>query len=558
MLLSPEAHQSEFGDFMVNLRLAGDNTDKFREEVTTRMKAENTVYAYGISDFQEEVSEEEETPGDKRGKALVTDLKAIAADMQGEFSRSGKVAIIPLIGSMSRMSSWTYWGGYTRGTAQIAADIRSANLDPDITGIVLLVRSPGGDVDGTYQLSEAVRTSAKPVVAVILGLCCSGAMWAVAHAHKIYSTSPQDYIGSIGVYTIHGDYSKMLEDYGIRYTIITAEGSTEKVIGDPYNPLDPDHKAKMRGKITEVRTDFIATVKKGRGDKISDANNADNPLWTGAVFHTKEAKRLGLIDGMTTMEKAVLEAHRVGRKALRESSNYSPNKEQSMSIFKAYLDQQEGIKATQPQTLSVEEANALKGVLDANAAKLDEQGEKITLLSTQVTDLTGQVEILTNEKANLETKVTALTAENAELKTKIEKIGDTDAESLAKENAELKLKISGVEAVEAVEADPDKGVEAVEAVEAVEGLEAKATRLGVELKASQEKSETATKQAEENATKLKAAVTKYNELVAKYNVEVDPSKKAAKLDAEGLEQADNSPGQSGGRISMEEYERLSK
>lgn len=566
MLVSPEGYSEAFNDFHVAMKISGGKIDGLKAEITERMKAENKVKYYGLNDVAvgdgAEPTQRAEDLDEKNERAKVTDLAAIAGEATGQFSRAGKVAVIPLVGGMSKNSSFSFWGGYTRGTLQVCADIRAANADPDVTGIVMYVDSPGGTVDGTHLLSEEVRLSAKPIVVVVSGMCCSAAMWAVAYAFKIYTTSPQDYVGSIGVYTMHGDFSKMLEEYGIKYTVITATGSTDKVIGDPYNPLKPEDEEKIRAKLDVVRADFVTVVKRGRAGKIADADKATNTLWTGAVFCSKEAKTLGLTDGTATMEAAILEAHRAGRKAMKDTTSVNNLIQENMagSLFEAYLKETEE-KATEPVTLSPSQANALK-------SKLDDQGKQLTALNTELEAVKGQVTTLTTERDAAKGQVTTLEAEVTLLKGKAvaAPVATGDVAALQAENATLKLKIEGKPAIEAkaaVVADPSKNIEASEAVAAeaaVEGFEAQVARLTSELAASKLKADTVDAlTVEVSALKLfKAeAVTKYNDLADKHNALADKSKQAAKMDAQGKEAAQTA-GQSGERLTQAEYERLTQ
>lgn len=541
--------------------------ESFKESETARMQAANAVSYFGLDgDTTEPEGENVTDLSGQIERAKITDLRATTGSETGNFARQGKVAFIPLVGAMSKRSYWSYWGGYTRGTLQVAADIREANADPDITGIVMYVDTPGGSVDGTELLHNEVRDSKKPIIAVVSGMCCSAGMWAVAAAHKIYTTSNQDYVGSIGVYTMHGDYSKLYEEFGIKITVITAEGSTEKVIGSPYEPLSPEHEDKIRGKLTEVRTDFIAAVTKGRGDSIKNPKDKDNPLWTGAVFHAKEARRLGITDGMVRIEAAILEAHRAGRRVQRESSNFKNSDKMADSMFDGHLKETK-TKATGPVTLSADKANALDNLLDEQKATIIEQGTKIETLTAERDEAKGKVSTLTADLETSNGKVSTLEAANTKLKAEAANAPKGDnaeaVQKLTDENAALKLKIEGreaVEAVAAVEADPEKGIEAVaavEAVEAVEGLEAKVARLTGELETAKAANATLTgenatlKQFKENAT------SSYNQLQGQYNaLQSDKDKQAAKLDGEGKAKAENDPGQKGERLSMDDYEKL--
>src|SRR5215467_6271108 len=127
----------------------------------------------------------------------------------------------------------------------IRARLEAAAANPDVSAIVLDVDSPGGTVAGTPETAAAVRRAAevKPVVAVANSLAASAAYWIASQASSLV-VGPSADVGSIGVISAHIDRSKMLEDMGLRVTVVSA--GRYKAEGNPFAPLSDEAKANMQ------------------------------------------------------------------------------------------------------------------------------------------------------------------------------------------------------------------------------------------------------------------------------------------------------------------------
>ena len=73
-------------------------------------------------------------------------------------------------------------------------------------------------------------------MAVANSLAASAAYWIGCFASEFYIT-PGDEVGSIGVWQAHFEYSKALQEEGVKTTLVSA--GKFKVEGNLYVPLDP-------------------------------------------------------------------------------------------------------------------------------------------------------------------------------------------------------------------------------------------------------------------------------------------------------------------------------
>nr|WP_298685238.1 S49 family peptidase [uncultured Dongia sp.] len=174
------------------------------------------------------------------------------------------VAIIPVAGVLLQefpVIGWEYATGYNCLRLQIA----QAMADPEIKAVVLWINSGGGEVSGCFDLVDwivaAKAAAGKPVVAILDEMAYSAA-YAIASAADTLTVPRTGGVGSIGVVMMHVDYSKILDEWGIKLTFIFA--GKHKVDGHPYAELPEEVKAVWQAECEDIRQLFAATVTKHR------------------------------------------------------------------------------------------------------------------------------------------------------------------------------------------------------------------------------------------------------------------------------------------------------
>ena len=176
----------------------------------------------------------------------------------------GDVALIHMRGPITYKSSWLsyYFGGAC--VEDLQAQFRVALSDPAVRTIVFRIDSPGGVVTMVPEFADELFAArgVKPIVAVADTLVASAAYWLAAQVETIY-TSVSGCLGSIGVYLEHINFSQMLEQAGVKVTLI-AHGD-RKVDGHPSQPLSDEVKARIQARVDEVGAEFEVAVARGRG-----------------------------------------------------------------------------------------------------------------------------------------------------------------------------------------------------------------------------------------------------------------------------------------------------
>jgi signal peptide peptidase SppA len=216
--------------------------------------------------------------------------------------KSGRVARVPIFGAIShRDSFWSQFFGGGATVERLTATLREMGSDPAIGTVLLEVDSPGGTVSGVPELAAEVRTlrESKRVVALVNSLAASAAYWVASQADEIVAT-PEALIGSIGVFTIHEDYSAALERIGIKTTYISA--GKFKVEANPTEPLSDEARDHLQGLVDAAYNLFIADVAKGRGVSVGTVKSE---YGQGRVFTAAFAKEAGLIDRVATADETI-------------------------------------------------------------------------------------------------------------------------------------------------------------------------------------------------------------------------------------------------------------
>lgn len=215
----------------------------------------------------------------------------------------GQVAVIRLHGVIRPRGSWlAMLFGLGGGLVSFREQFREAMADPDVGAILIDVDSPGGQIDLVPETAAEVRAArgqGKQIVAISNTLCASAAYWIAAQADEVVAT-PSAQVGSIGVFTMHEDISRMAEAHGIKVTIVSA--GQFKTEGNPYEPLSKTAKNALQSQVDDLYGMFTADVAAGR--KTSQAA-VQGGFAKGRCVLANEALRLGMIDAVETLEQTL-------------------------------------------------------------------------------------------------------------------------------------------------------------------------------------------------------------------------------------------------------------
>lgn len=218
---------------------------------------------------------------------------AIEIKINNQMSIAGDVAVINVHGLLMKSPpSWLAWYGIQTTDYQvIESQIAEALANNEVKSITLHIDSPGGTVAGVSEAAETISAAnkQKPVIAYCEDLCASGAYYLASQAGKII-VNPNGEVGSIGVYSVYTDLSKMAEEMGVKVHVI--KSGEHKGVGVPGAPITEEQLAAIEEVVNELAANFKNAVAKGRKMSIADVEK----IADGRVFLASKAKELGLVD----------------------------------------------------------------------------------------------------------------------------------------------------------------------------------------------------------------------------------------------------------------------
>lgn len=227
--------------------------------------------------------------------------------------RTGAIAVVPIHGAIVQRASQVNICDGGTSAERVSRSLSEANADATIDSIILDIDSPGGSVYGVAELAAEIRASAKPVYAIANSLAASAGYWLGSAAREFYVT-PGGEVGSIGVWMAHEDWSKALEEMGIKTTLISA--GQYKVEGNPYEPLSQEAQQFLQSRTNDYYGAFTRDVAKGRKVSVEQVRNG---MGQGRVLGAAQAKAENMVDGVMTFDELVRHVQRssapAGRKA---------------------------------------------------------------------------------------------------------------------------------------------------------------------------------------------------------------------------------------------------
>jgi signal peptide peptidase SppA len=234
---------------------------------------------------------------------------------------SNSVAILPLFGTIfPRANMMTDVSGAT-SAERFGQTFDTLVADPNISAIVLDVNSPGGQAGGIQELSTKIyqARSVKPIVAVANFDMASAAYWIGTSASELV-VSPSGQVGSIGVFSVHEDISKALEQDGVKVTLI--KQGKFKAEANPYEPLSEEARAAIEMKVSEVYDAFISAIARNRDVKPSIVRNG---FGEGRMVNAEQAVELGMADRVGTLDETISRLLGVGALPSSMQANQSVN-----------------------------------------------------------------------------------------------------------------------------------------------------------------------------------------------------------------------------------------
>ena len=244
-------------------------------------------------------------------------------------SGTGKIAVVFAQGEIL----YGEGGPDMIGQGIINKALIKAREDKNVKAIVLRVNSPGGSAltsDIIWREMELTK-KVKPVVVSMGNVAASGGYYIAAGASKIFA-EPTTITGSIGVFGTVPNISALAKDIGINAEQVGT--NTNSIDYSLFEPMSDAFRNQIQESIEDTYTTFLERVAQGRGISIAQADSlAQGRVWSGV-----DAKRIGLIDELGTLEDAIAAAAQLAELETYGIKKYPKYK----SGFERFMEDLEG------------------------------------------------------------------------------------------------------------------------------------------------------------------------------------------------------------------------
>jgi protease-4 len=231
-------------------------------------------------------------------KRYVSDIRAPIDDEQP------LIAIIPIEGTLIPGDSIQG----SAGSGTVVDQLERAD-EAGAVAIVLRINSGGGSVFASEVIRAkvyAIAADGVPIVVSMGGAAASGGYWIAAAADEIWAM-PSTITGSIGVFSAFPTFEGVFDYVG---ATVDGVGSTTMAGSlDPSRPLDENSQRIFQAVVDGIYREFLALVATSRHMTVEEVDAiAGGKVWIG-----RQAKEIGLVDELGSLDDAVASAARLAQ-----------------------------------------------------------------------------------------------------------------------------------------------------------------------------------------------------------------------------------------------------
>jgi len=234
-------------------------------------------------------------------QAIQANGDAFTAASRPVLTKDGKRALINVDGPMSANPSFfekVFFGAVD--TMEVLEAIKDVRKDDNIKSTALAFNSPGGSAEKIHIVANELfqLSQEKPTASLNVGNMSSAAFFVGSQARKIFVDDEMNMTGSIGTRVMVKDTSEAFKKAGVKVIpIVTGPLKAMGVLGTEVTPEMVDF---IKKQVDRLQENFNNAVERTRKDSdMSDGSEARS----GASFFFKDAKRLGLVDGVKNLKQ---------------------------------------------------------------------------------------------------------------------------------------------------------------------------------------------------------------------------------------------------------------
>jgi protease-4 len=178
--------------------------------------------------------------------------------------------------------------------------LKKYRKDDRVKAIIVRVDSPGGSVAAAQEIyREIVRTLPQKKVVISMGNVATSGGYYIAAAGNRIMANPGTLTGSIGVVMQFSNVQEVMHKVGVSLEVV--KSGAFKDIGSPVRRMKPEERRLLEGVIQNVHRQFVDIVAEARRLPKSEVEK----IADGRIFTGEQAKALGLVDELGSLEDAV-------------------------------------------------------------------------------------------------------------------------------------------------------------------------------------------------------------------------------------------------------------
>lgn len=330
------------------------------------------------------------------------------------------------------------------GTKDFSDILARLDADDTVAGVVFDIDSGGGQVYGTPEFYDNIRSFSKPIVTYTDGYLCSAAYYIANATDYIVANKRADHIGSIGAYASFVDGNGLIEHFGGKVHTLYASKSKDK--NSDYREImdNANYEPYIKNQLDPIVETFHADMKATRP-------SLKDEVFGGATYNGVDALNMNLIDENGNLQTAILKVFELSSEKSQSLNNNSNTMSKERTNLQAVLGLESPLVATKDQGsyLNEEQLDALETHLTASSTALTEaqeartkaetalaqEKEKETAVVTELNGLAKEVGVEPGKDsaetiAAMSTKIAELNAKPGATHTTVKKKTTEDASSL--------------------------------------------------------------------------------------------------------------------------------
>lgn len=233
------------------------------------------------------------------------------------------VAVMRIQGAILRDSRW-----FPVTWQTIRADLEFLQQRESVSGVVLVLDTPGGAEMGCQEICDLIDNFGKPITAFVAGYAMSAGYRIACHCDAIYATQSAA-IGGIGTMINLLDRSKQYAAEGLE--VVSLSTAPLKTIGVEGLPITEEQRAFLMSRVVRMQQAFGASLSKRGLTGQQQSVISDGRYWDAA-----EALQLGMIDGIKPISEVI--GGMVPPSGVRSPSIVSAGHQEGSDMTKAVSD----------------------------------------------------------------------------------------------------------------------------------------------------------------------------------------------------------------------------